>query len=98
MLLTTSDMFPIERAVHLFDQRYVSASLRQRLLLKAWLYYCQCRAKAGAWVLSFESFMSNVSLDYLLSLVRGCCLDLSDIGGVTRATALLLNSVKEENV
>jgi hypothetical protein len=89
LLAENDGMVSIEKAVHQFDQLYNQVNDMTKIKLKCWLYYCQSRAKGAKTGLSFDNYQRYMQpLDYI-SMVRGICVDTSDLGGVEPSVAII---------
>jgi hypothetical protein len=82
-------LIPLERAIHEFDQLYNQVNAVAKIKMKCWLYYCQGRASGGKLCVTFDVYDSHMrAVDYI-EMVRGLCVDVSDIGGLDNAVIIL---------
>jgi hypothetical protein len=82
-------MIPLEQVIHESDQLYLQVNDITKIKLKCWLYYGQSRASGGKLSLPFDTYDSHMrAIDYL-EMVRGFCVDVSDLGGLENSTIII---------
>lgn len=87
----------LSEAKRFVEKEYARANELEKVLLKCWVYVCECQHKALGKCMTYADFKSEVKLYELLAMVKGYLIDVSDVGGIDRAISLLANKGVSNN-
>lgn len=75
------DLVTLGEAKEMIRAHYPKVNDVTKLKLKCWLYYCEGRNEGGKDSLPFNQYLQMVSYTQLIEMIRGCVIDVSDLGG-----------------
>lgn len=96
-LFDFNQFISFEEAKQYYNKMYEVGNDLDKILLKCWLYVCECQYKALKKCMLYDDFKSEVKLYELIAMVKGFLIDVSDVGGIDRAISLLVNKGVSNN-
>lgn len=87
------NLLSLDEAKEYYNAVYGKASDANKIRLKCWLYYCECREKGGKHSIPFDQHRKTLKAVDYLSHVRGRTIDCSDMGGYDKAVDVVINYI-----
>lgn len=88
-----------DEAYDLYRVLYDKSTVVEKVKLKSWLYYMQCRDKGGRKGVTYSDFVTLVDTMKFVELVRTYCIDVTDIGTIDEVVDSLKTAIPDrENV
>lgn len=81
-----------EEVLKYYRLKYYNASDFEKIILKCWLYVCECVNEGGQKCMSFKEYVKESLLSDNLDLVNRYVIDCSDVGGRKNAVKLLMSN------
>lgn len=86
-----NQLISVESVSEFYRAAYSSSDKLTKLQLKAWMYYSQCHATGGKDCLTFSDFVESATATDYLTLIKGYCIDPTDICTKAEAIHLILD-------
>jgi hypothetical protein len=81
LLRKHDDEVSLEEAKETIESNYAKANTVTKIKLKCWLYYCESRNEGGKNGIPFNTYSKMMDYDHYYLMVKGCTIDVSDLGG-----------------